>query len=125
MIAPERLQGISSTFLLLIFFPLTPTYLSSTTPSHTFNTFPSTTNTLQSTNNTLNMPKKADDATPKVTKAKKSTLPAIKWTANTDKFLLSTVIDLLTFGEIDGAVWQLAAERMGGEGSGYTADKIR
>lgn len=106
------LQGISFLFLLLIFFSLTTTYLPSTTPTHIFITIPNITHTLQSTHNTTTMfkpPGKTDK---------------VEWTAEKDKYLLVTLVEIMSVGEISRPIWDLAAELMGSDYVGFSSDKI-
>lgn len=47
-----------------------------------------------------------------------------KWSYAADKLLLCSLIEIITYGEVPGAVWEMAATRMGGEDKGFTADKV-
>lgn len=68
------------------------------------------------------MPKvKAEDsqAAEKVDKVDK-----VEWTAEKEKFLLTSLLEVITYGEINRVIWDLTAEHMGGEYAGFTSDKI-
>jgi len=50
---------------------------------------------------------------------------AVVWSDASEKLLLCSALEVATFGEIPGQMWELIATRMGGAAKGFTADKVR